>query len=534
MDQPHHPSPTSGGLQPGQKAGAGRYTLVRHLGQGGMGVVWLARDERLGEEVALKFLTPEISHDPEALADMRRETLKSRHLSHPNIIRIHDLFEGEGEPPFISMEYIEGKALNALKAEQPQRLFNWEFLQPLVKQLCEALDYAHRQRIIHRDLKPGNMMLDSQGVLKLADFGIAASASESAARLTRDPGNSGTPAYMSPQQMEGRAPRAADDLYALGATLYELLTSKPPFYTGNIIQQVKQSEPPTPPQRLADLGLTNTIPPDVSAMVMACLAKDPEQRPASARAIADCVGLELAAAPTGAFPATRKGKFLLAACIAGLLCLGAFWLKLPKSDSPPTQESNVEDKIEEGWTQLFKPGSLAGSPEPKSWRWSGNVLLAVSDKRGVMVSAESFTNFQFKADVRYLNGAGGAVTLRATKARKPPPPFLGYVIKLANNRKEYRHTGSLLGFQDVLDEKVKEDEWFTLHAIAVGSRVIVRLNGQTVVDHTDAEKRFESGKIVLIHGDNAVLMFRNVRAQPLPVDEAAAWALVRKHAPDLK
>ncbi len=282
---------SGGGLAAGQKVGGGRYTLIRFLGKGGMGQVWLARDDRLEEEVALKFLVGEISTDAEALADMRRETLKSRKLSHPNIIRIHDLFESPDEAPFISMEFIEGSALNTLKAEQPDRLFPWEQLKPLVQQLCSALDYAHSQKVIHRDLKPGNMMVDASGVLKLADFGIAATASDSMSRLTRNMGSSGTPAYMSPQQMDGRPPRVADDIYALGATLYELLASKPPFYQGDIAHQVRNLPVDPLEQRLADLDLANDYPDDVAALIMACLAKEPEKRPPSARAVAEWIGM---------------------------------------------------------------------------------------------------------------------------------------------------------------------------------------------------------------------------------------------------
>jgi uncharacterized delta-60 repeat protein len=279
-------------LGAGQTVGAGRYQLVRELGRGGMGIVWLAKDLRLSEEVALKFLPDAIAHDSTALEDMRRETLKSRRLSHPNIIRIYDLDETPGEAPFIAMEYIAGTTLAEMKARQPQRLFGWAELNPLVRQLCDALEYAHRQKVVHRDLKPGNFMVDGQGVLKLADFGLAATAAESMTRLSRDLGSSGTPVYMSPQQMQSQAPKAADDIYALGAMLYELLTSKPPFYAGDIYRQVVEVPAVPLVERLADLELTNEIPPDVAALVMACLAKDPAQRPPSALAVAQWIGLE--------------------------------------------------------------------------------------------------------------------------------------------------------------------------------------------------------------------------------------------------
>jgi serine/threonine protein kinase len=278
-------------MKPGATLGAGRYVLKRPLGQGGMGVVWLAHDERLDEDVALKLVPPEIRTDAGALADLRQETLRSRRLSHPHIIRLHDLNEFPGEPPFISMEFVDGQTVAAWKAQQPQRLFAWEQLRPLVRQLCDALEYAHSERVIHRDLKPANMMLDSRGRLKLADFGLAAVVNELTSRVSIKPNTSGTPAYMSPQQMDGRTPRVTDDVYALGATLYELLTSKPPFYHGDIPHQVRTLTVDPLEQRLIDLELDNTVPPDVSAVVMACLAKDPAQRPQSAGAVAEWLQL---------------------------------------------------------------------------------------------------------------------------------------------------------------------------------------------------------------------------------------------------
>jgi serine/threonine protein kinase len=257
-----------------------------------MGVVWLARDERLGESVALKLLPPEIRSDPVALDDLRRETLKSRRLTHPNIIRIHDLFEADSEAAFISMEYVDGPNLSDLRLQQPARLFTWGYLKPLARQLCDALESAHNEKVVHRDLKPGNMMLDSRGRLKLADFGIAATVSDSVSRTSLRQMTSGTPTFMSPQQMEGQMPRVSDDIYALGATLYELLTSRPPFCTGDIVHQVKNVAAQPMAERLTDLELVNEIPADVAAMVMACLAKDPAQRPQSARAVAEWIGLE--------------------------------------------------------------------------------------------------------------------------------------------------------------------------------------------------------------------------------------------------
>lgn len=285
------PERNYGLLAPGQYHGQGRFELKRLLGEGGMGQVWLAWDQRLNDSVALKFLPPAIRNDAAALDDMRRETLKSRKLSHPHIVRIHDLYESPGELPFISMEFVDGDNLATLRVNQPTRCFTWDHLKPLVRQLCEALEYAHTEGVIHRDLKPGNMMVDHKGRLKLADFGIAATISDSSSRVSVTNPTAGTLAYMSPQHLRGDFPNAGDDIYALGATLYELLTSTPPFCTGDIVHQIEAVPAKPLDERLWELGLTNPSPADVSALILACLSKDPAQRPQSARAVAEWIGL---------------------------------------------------------------------------------------------------------------------------------------------------------------------------------------------------------------------------------------------------
>jgi serine/threonine protein kinase len=283
--------PALAGLAAGARVGGGRFVLVRPLGQGGMGVVWLARDEHLGEDVALKFLPPEIRGDAAALDDLRRETSRSRKLTHPNIIRIHDLYKVEQEA-FISMEYVDGPNLTERRLEHGDRTLTWSFLEPIVRQLCEALSYAHGESIVHRDLKPANMMLDARGRLKLADFGIAATVSDSISRVSVARHSlSGTASYMSPQQLDGQMPQVTDDVYSLGSTLYELLTSRAPFFTGDIPHQVRSLPPQPIEKRLGQLRLENPVPPAVSATIMACLAKDPAARPQSATEIAQALGL---------------------------------------------------------------------------------------------------------------------------------------------------------------------------------------------------------------------------------------------------
>ena len=273
-------------LAPGQMVGGGRYTLLWMIGRGGSSMLWLAQDERLGETVALKFLLHQTAADPRMLASLRQETLRCRRLAHRNVVQTYDLYEAPGEMPFIIMEYVDGPSLHTFRLEQPNQMLAWHFLEPIVKQLLEALEYAHSDGLVHRDLKPANLILDQRGRLKLADFGIAAMVDDFYTRVLnlRDP--SGTVTFMSPQQMEGEPPAPTDDIYALGATLYELLTGQPPFHTGDIAHQVRHVEPQPILARLRQLKRPHDLPVSVAALIMACLRKDPSQRPQTPRAVA--------------------------------------------------------------------------------------------------------------------------------------------------------------------------------------------------------------------------------------------------------
>ena len=273
------------GFSSGQKVFS-RYVLKQFLGRGGMGVVWLAQDEELDREVALKFLPEMLAVDPEALADLKRETKRNLELTSPYIVRIYD-FVTDKRTAAIAMEYIDGQTLSVLKLTKPDRIFTTEELLPLISQICEALTYAHtRAKVVHRDIKPANLMLTRSGEMKITDFGIARGISDSVSRISAQAGSSGTPLYMSPQQMMGEKPSVTDDIYALGATLYELLTSKPPFHTGNIVLQLQSKSPTSLTARREELGISGEpIPVHWESTILSCLAKDPAQRPASAEQV---------------------------------------------------------------------------------------------------------------------------------------------------------------------------------------------------------------------------------------------------------
>jgi len=331
------------GFAAGQKV-FGRYTLARLLGRGGMGVVWLARDEELEQEVALKFLPEVVMGDNGAIDDMRRETRRARELTHPNIVRIHD-FLRDSRMAAISMEYVAGDSLGNRRLELPARVFEPAELAKWVEQLCGALEYAHTMaKIVHRDLKPANLMVDARGDLKIADFGISATLSDTTTRVSKHAGSSGTPVYMSPQQMMGEKPAATDDIYSLGATLYELLTGKPPFYTGNVLLQVQNKVPPSVAARREELATTVAgaggpgIPSAWEETLAACLAKDPAQRPQRASEVwrrlngevspvlqlapsAQPALLTRSTSPTQSHPQRRRSKLLLALGLVAVLAV---------------------------------------------------------------------------------------------------------------------------------------------------------------------------------------------------------------------
>jgi serine/threonine protein kinase len=274
-----------------------RYTLIKTLGRGGMGVVWMARDEELERNVALKFLPELIIHDRAVLGDMKRETRRSLDLTHKNIVRIYDFVHSE-QSGCISMEYIDGDTLSNLRADKPHKVFEPHELNEWTSQLCDALDYAHNHaRIIHRDLKPANLMVNTRGDLKVSDFGISRSLSDSVSMLTMEQGRSGTLVFMSPQQLDGERGSHLDDIYSFGATIYELVTSKPPFSSGNVDRQIREKIPPAMSVRRKELEIEGEpIDETWEKVVAACLAKDPTRRPQSFAEIAQ--RLEIASPKT--------------------------------------------------------------------------------------------------------------------------------------------------------------------------------------------------------------------------------------------
>ena len=255
---------------------AERYRIVGLLGRGGMGEVYRAEDLTLGQAVALKFLPRDMTDRPDRLARFHQEVRLARQVSHPNVCRVHDIAETNGQH-FLSMEYIDGEDLASL-LRRIGRLPSDKALE-LSRQLCAGLAAAHSGNVLHRDLKPANVLIDSRGRAHLADFGLADltdtryDASEIA----------GTPGYMAPEQQEGRAVTPRTDVYALGLVMYEMFTGRRAlFVEGGFAggRAPHSATPASPSAYIPDLD------PAVERIILRCLERDPARRPASAIAVA--------------------------------------------------------------------------------------------------------------------------------------------------------------------------------------------------------------------------------------------------------
>jgi predicted Ser/Thr protein kinase len=255
---------------------AGRYRLVGLLGRGGMGEVYRAEDLKLGQQVALKFMPEALAADPGRLERFLNEVRIARQISHPNVCRVYDIGEIEGQH-YLSMEYVDGEDLSSL-LRRIGRLPSDKVVE-IARQLCAGLAAAHERGILHRDLKPANVMLDGRGKVRVTDFGLAALAGEIHGGEVRV----GTPAYMSPEQLAGKEVTVRSDIYALGLVLYEALTGKTPFMADTLAELVRMHETSTPTNPSSVVG---DLDPAVERVILRCLEKDPSQRPASALAVA--------------------------------------------------------------------------------------------------------------------------------------------------------------------------------------------------------------------------------------------------------
>jgi beta-lactam-binding protein with PASTA domain len=335
----------------------GRYEVLSRIGTGGMADVYLARDQLLGRQVAVKLLQHRFAEDQEFVERFRREASSAAGLSHPNVVAIFDRGEWDGTY-YIAMEYLPGRSLKAVVREQAP-------LDPaaaidIVIQILQAARFAHRRGVIHRDLKPHNVILDEEGRAKVTDFGIARAG---ASDMTLTGSIMGTAQYLSPEQAQGHAVSAASDIYAVGIVLYELLTGTVPFdgETAVTIALKQVSAAPLPPSAVAssaapvagadDAPPRTAIPPELDAVVLRALAKDPAGRFADADefiAALEHVRRQLPRAGEGSIGATEAGRHWPLAG-NGPVAPATAALLLPRAGEVPGQDDAEQASHRRRW-----------------------------------------------------------------------------------------------------------------------------------------------------------------------------------------
>jgi serine/threonine-protein kinase len=346
---------------------AERYRIVGLIGRGGMGEVYRADDLKLEQPVALKFLTRALERDPDRIERLYAEVRTARQVSHPAVCRVWDVGEADGQH-FLSMEFVDGENLASLLRRIGR--FPLDKALDVARQVAEGLAAAHSKGLLHRDLKPANVMLDGQGQVRLTDFGLAGLAET----LSREDVQSGTPAYMSPEQLLGRDVSVRSDVYALGLVVYELVTGRRAFEGKGFAELARKhrDERPIEPSALVrglDAGVERTI--------LACLEKEPRKRPPTALAVAAMLSgrdpLEMAIA-AGETPSPelvaaagaseglrpRAAWLCVAATVLGLLAVPALQAprlplaRVPVDKSPAT----LEDRARELMARMGAPKAV--------------------------------------------------------------------------------------------------------------------------------------------------------------------------------
>jgi eukaryotic-like serine/threonine-protein kinase len=352
---------------------AGRYRIERMLGQGGMAVVYLARDEELERLVAVKVLAHDLSDDGSFRNRFLREAQLAAGLSHPNVVQVFDAGEDGGRPYFV-MEYVPGETVADLLSRR--RSVSPAEAVAIVADVCDGLQHAHDHGLVHRDVKPQNLLVREDGTVKLADLGIARAAEST--RLTQHGTILGTASYLSPEQAAGEEVTSATDIYSIGAVLYELLAGRPPYEFASLSELAsKQGAGEIVPPR----DLEPAIPERLEAVLMRCLAREPRFRPDSAAELAAELraALDDRRAPTAAtiplpqrrlnvsVPGAGAWLWIAGAAAVSAIALAAGLTQLGGNEPKPATQPPAVAPIQPGATPAAEARNLS------SWlrRYSG-------------------------------------------------------------------------------------------------------------------------------------------------------------------
>ncbi|MDQ3984995.1 MAG: protein kinase [Actinomycetota bacterium] len=451
---------------------AERYVLESTIASGGMGTVWRARDDVLARPVAVKVLHTQLAEDAGFVERFRREALAAARLTHPNIVAIYDTGSDAGasdrvERHYIVMEFCSGGTLADLRDGNAP-------LDPLEvatigASICDALSYAHRHDLVHRDIKPHNVLMASDGTLKVADFGIA-KAAFATSDITTTGAILGTVTYLSPEQVHGREPGPASDLYSLGILIYELVCGRPPFEAETqIATAMAHTTTPPPPMRT----IRADVPKGLETIVLKALEKQPQDRFGSADEMAAALRAATSGAPTsviGAVPrpaeraapppasAPAEWRWLIPVVLLVLAAVVAIFMvpTLTDRDSEPGPSAGAElQAIEVEAASDFDPPPGDGTEHPEE------TLLAVDGNDSTSWSTETYSSplQDQKEGVGLLLDLGEPRAVSEIVVRTSTPGFT-YEVRSADDPAE-----SLDGYevrsdqnQAQVDDKITLDE----------------------------------------------------------------------------
>ena len=444
-DSSHH-----GRFLPGTKV-ADRYRIVSLVGKGGMGEVYRADDLKLGHPVALKFLPRELGQDQQRLDYFHNEVRLSRQVSHPNVCRVYDIGDVDGQH-FLSMEYIDGEDLKGL-LRRIGRLPQDKGVE-IAQQLCAGLAAAHDKGVLHRDLKPANIMIDGRGHVRITDFGLAKLAAEGT-----DGEVSGTPAYMAPEQLSRGETTIQSDLYSLGLILYEVFTGKA-VVQGASLEEIRREQSDDSISRPSQI--VDDLDPSVERAILRCLEKEPHERPLSAHAVAAALpgGDPLAAAlaagetPSPEMVAAAGGSGGLPLPIGIVLFAGVFLLL-------------AAIPIVADWRNDFQVKDIKIKPDVFE-RDAKELVRNLGYPDSNVTSVHGFQLDKDKEGLEfwYRQSPGPLVPTMPMLVQRPirwrvtpdnPPPISPGMIGV-----RYDHTGKLLEFRAVpaaSDAAHQEDDW---------------------------------------------------------------------------
>src|SRR5690242_9637424 len=414
----------------------GRYKIERVLGKGAMGVVYEALDPKLHRKVAIKtILISQLDEETAKDFSMRfeREAHAVARLNHPNIVQVYDFGE-EGGVAYLVMEFIRGNELRTALATGQNRVFDRAECVRIMCELLDALDFAHDAGVIHRDIKPANVMLDSQGRTKLTDFGVArvTDADRTNAERTQAGTMVGTPAYMSPEQIQGHRIDRRTDIFSAGIILYQFLTGQKPF-TGEgawtVAKKIIQDEPPTPS------SLNVGVPREYDRIVAKALAKNPDDRFSTAKEFAVALkraaegkqAFEDDAAPTVVVPRRETSQ----ARSLGEMEL-EFWRSIKDSDDPNDFELYIRQFPQGTYASLAgrRIAKLRGLPLPAGSEDSGSRPTETTARTQVQTGPRAEARpTEVEKTVKLAREP--AAPAPAPRARRSPVPLIALVLLLA-------------------------------------------------------------------------------------------------------